>query len=213
MPVLSSINQKFLLQTARKSIAYYLKTGNYLALNMKSFRRSEGGEISKKETGFLVANAPRNDRSESNQQAAELFIKRACFVTLYQNKNLRGCIGTFDANKPLIQNVLKMSVSAAFYDSRFPKVQEKELPQIQISLSVLGELQKMNSLEELVLGQHGIFVKHETKSGTFLPEVATEQGWTKEKFINYCIVEKAGLSPELASDVEIYLYEVEKFSE
>lgn len=143
----------------------------------------------------------------------ELEIGRGCFVTLHKKGGLRGCVGTFDASKPLVENVKRMAVSAAFQDSRFSPVGKSELAEIHIEISVLGPLVKMNSLEDLVIGKHGVYIKLGARSGTFLPEVAVEQKWSREEFLMGCARHKAGLSVSEIAQAEVYLYEVERFGE
>ncbi len=143
----------------------------------------------------------------------ELLKKLGCFVTLKKRGALRGCIGTFTAQDSLADNVIRMAVAAAFQDTRFPELERAELDGLEIEISVLGELRRIQSLDELVLGRDGIYVRAGARSGTFLPQVATEQKWTKEQFVMYCAREKAGLSPKEIAQAELFAYEVEKFSE
>jgi AmmeMemoRadiSam system protein A len=133
-----------------------------------------------------------------------------CFVTLRKNGLLRGCVGTFDRARPLYDNVRRMAVAAAFQDIRFPPVNRDELKDLNIEISVLGEPFKMNTLEDLNLGRHGVLVKLGARSGTYLPEVAVDEDWSALDFVTHCAREKAGLSPEECARAEVYLYEVEK---
>lgn len=146
-------------------------------------------------------------------QEAELTQGRGCFVTLRKHGKLRGCVGTFDADRPLYENVLRMAVAAAFHDVRFPAVEKNELGELTIEISVLGPLTRMRRLEDLELGVHGVLVRYGLRSGTFLPEVAIEQKWSREEFVTFCAREKAGLSPAECAKAEVFLYTVEKFSE
>lgn len=143
----------------------------------------------------------------------ELNLKRGVFITLRKSGELRGCVGTFDSREILYKNILRMSVAAAVQDSRFPPLKKEEMPQIKIEISVLGELQKVNGLEEIEIGKHGVYIKKGNRSGTFLPDVAVEQNWDATQFVMFCAREKARLSPEEISQAEIYKYEVEKFKE
>jgi AMMECR1 domain-containing protein len=63
------------------------------------------------------------------------------------------------------------------------------------------------------MGKHGIYIKKGFASGTFLPQVATETGWTKEEFLGYCSRNKAGIGWEGWKDAEIYIYEALVFGE
>ncbi len=143
----------------------------------------------------------------------ELLLHRGCFVTLKKNGELRGCIGTFDDSDELIHNLLRMSVAAAFQDPRFPAVGKQELDQIKIEISVLGPLERIDSIDAIEIGKHGIYVKNGRRSGTYLPDVATEHHMSREEFVMHCAREKAGLSPKECMTAELYRYEVEKFSE
>ncbi|MCM8774941.1 MAG: AmmeMemoRadiSam system protein A [Candidatus Omnitrophica bacterium] len=142
-----------------------------------------------------------------------LAVKAGCFVTLHKHGALRGCVGTFESNRPLSENVIRMATAAAFQDTRFPPVDKSELNSIRIEISILGALKKMESISDLVLGTHGVYVKYGWRSGTFLPQVAVEQKWSKEEFITWCAREKAGLKPAECAKAEVYIYEVEKFGE
>lgn len=144
---------------------------------------------------------------------AELNLPRGCFVTLRKSGNLRGCIGTFDHSQPLSQNIPRMAVAAACQDPRFAPVSKTELPQIKIEISILGELEKITAIDEIELGRHGILIRYGSRSGTFLPDVATEHKLTREEFVMLCAREKAGLDPEDIAHAELFRYEVEKFSE
>ncbi len=143
----------------------------------------------------------------------ELKIPRGCFVTLRINKELRGCVGTFETHKPLYENVARISISAAFQDSRFKPLSKPELSQAKIEISVLGELEKIESVDQIEIGRHGVYVKLGEKTGTFLPEVAVERKWQAPEFVVFCAREKAGLTPEECTRAEIYRYVVEKFKE
>ncbi|OGW78586.1 MAG: hypothetical protein A2Z83_07405 [Omnitrophica bacterium GWA2_52_8] len=136
-----------------------------------------------------------------------------CFVTLRSGDQLRGCIGTFDCGKPLYENVIRMAIAAGTQDMRFKPLRPEELAHIHIELSVLGELEKVEQLEAIEVGKHGIVVRCKNKNGTFLPEVAVEQGWQREEFLLRCAREKAGMSEKECAEAEVYRYTVRKFSE
>lgn len=145
--------------------------------------------------------------------SSEFYEKRGCFVTLRLNTMLRGCIGTFDAAQPLLDNVLRMAVSAAVNDPRFPPLKKSELPQLKIEISILGEPVKVTSLGEIKIGRDGVLIRYQGRSGTYLPDVAVEQGWDVQTFVMHCAIEKAGLKPNEIAQAELYRYEVEKMKE
>ena len=129
------------------------------------------------------------------------------FVTLNKNNHLRGCIGRFEPDQPLYEVIIDMAIAASRYDNRFPPVSADELPEISIEISVLTPRVRADSLEDIVVGKHGIYIVYGDKSGTYLPQVATDMGWNKEEFFYSCCVEKAGIAPEHCKDAELYLYE------
>ena len=98
--------------------------------------------------------------------------KRGVFVTLKKNGQLRGCIGDFSANEPLWEKVKKMALAAAFDDPRFLPLSPEELDEIKIEISVLSPMRKVNSVEEIEMGKHGVYLKYGQRSATFLPQVA-----------------------------------------
>ena len=144
---------------------------------------------------------------------AEFHLKRGCFITLRKAGALRGCVGTFDSSHALGDHVIRMAIASGFQDRRFPPLTKQELAHVRIEISVLGELQRVEGLEEIKIGRDGIYVKLGERSGTFLPEVAVELNWSVAEFVAYCAREKAGLTPAECSRAEIYRYEIEKFKE
>ncbi len=129
------------------------------------------------------------------------------FVTLYKNGKLRGCIGTFEPNEPLYKVVMNMAVASAKFDSRFQEVTPDELKDIEIEISVLTPRKKINSLDEIVLGTHGIYIQKGVKNGTFLPQVASQMQWSVEEFVGNCAKDKVGISFDGYKDAEIFTFE------
>jgi AmmeMemoRadiSam system protein A len=141
----------------------------------------------------------------------------AAFVTLHKRGRLRGCIGTFDRSKPLWEVVAQFARHAAFRDSRFPAVTAAELADLEFEISVLSPLRKLEDPLDLRLGVDGVWiVGSRGERGTFLPQVATDTGWSKEKFLSNCASHKAGLPADAWRDPEratVYAYTAEVFSE
>ncbi|MEN8225612.1 MAG: AmmeMemoRadiSam system protein A, partial [Bacteroidota bacterium] len=142
-------------------------------------------------------------------------IKLPCgaFVTLMKDGKLRGCIGTFDPSDPLYSVVQQMAVAASTRDHRFSKVKEEEFESIELEISVLTPMKKVGSIEEIELGRHGIYIKKGTSSGTFLPQVATETGWSLEDFLGHCARDKARIGWDGWKTADIYIYEALVFHE
>lgn len=135
------------------------------------------------------------------------------FVSLYMGGRLRGCIGNFSPSNPLYLVVQEMTLAAAVNDQRFAPVEASELKYIDIEISVLTPLQKISSVEEFQLGKHGIYMTKDGKSGTYLPQVADDSGWTEEEFLGHCSREKAGLGWEGWKDADLFVYEAIVFGE
>jgi MEMO1 family protein len=132
--------------------------------------------------------------------------KTGAFVSIYVNHKLRGCIGGFAQEKSLNEMVQSMSVSAVC-DLRFDNLKEDELENMELEISVLSPLKKIESVNEIKLGKHGIYIKNGFNSGTFLPQVATKTGWDLEDFLGHCSRDKAGLGWTGWKKAEIYIYE------
>ncbi len=135
------------------------------------------------------------------------------FVTLHMGGRLRGCIGNFTPSEPLYAVVMEMTLAAAINDGRFAPVEEPELKYIEIEISVMTPLKQISSIDEFDLGRHGIYMKKDAKSGTFLPQVAEETGWNKEEFLGHCARDKAGLGWDGWKEADLYTYEAIIFGE
>ncbi len=150
---------------------------------------------------------------DTTELSAGLESKYGAFVTLRKEGKLRGCIGRFNPDKPLYGTVQNMAIAAATQDYRFPRVKIEELDEIDIEISVLSPMKKIDNVEEIELGRHGIYVKKGYSSGTLLPQVATEQKWGIDEFLGHCARDKARIGWEGWKDAEIYTYEAFVFSE
>jgi hypothetical protein len=137
--------------------------------------------------------------------------KRGVFVTLRKNGELRGCIGTFEPEQNLAQTIQAMVLSAAFWDPRFFPLQENELPEIKIEISILSPRQKITNPTLIEVGKHGIYIQRGHRSGVYLPQVAIKQGWNREEFLNSLCEDKAGLEREAWRDgsAELYIFTVQ----
>ncbi len=135
------------------------------------------------------------------------------FVTLKKDGQLRGCIGSFEPSSPLFKVVQEMAIASSTQDSRFLPVQSKELKEIHIEISVLTPMKKIRDIQEIKLGTHGIYIKKGFQGGTFLPQVATETGWTLEEFLGHCARDKAGIGWSGWKDADIFVYEAIIFEE
>ncbi len=140
---------------------------------------------------------------------------RAVFVTLHKHGQLRGCIGTLEAREPLAAAVRSSAISAATQDPRFPPVRPDEVDDLEIEISVLSPLKKVNSPDEIIVGEHGVMVCRGMRRGVFLPQVAPEQGWDRDTMLTCLCAHKAGLSPDAwrPPDCDLYVFTCQVFSE
>lgn len=138
---------------------------------------------------------------EFNITDERLAQKQGAFVTLNKNGQLRGCIGQIvPSDKPLWQVVRDMAVAACSEDGRFNPVSKDELNQLEYEVSVLSTPESIADWRKIELGKHGVIIKKDGRSGVFLPQVATDTGWSLEEFLSELCWQKAGLSPSCFKD-------------
>ncbi|HEX5128678.1 MAG TPA: AmmeMemoRadiSam system protein A [Usitatibacter sp.] len=140
----------------------------------------------------------------------------ASFVTLKMADDLRGCIGTIDAHRPLGDDVARNARAAAYRDPRFPPVDAAELPRLQVEVSVLSPREALpvasesDALSKLRPGIDGIALEYNGASATFLPQV-WESLPEPVDFLEH-LRRKAGLPARFwHSDVRLSRYTVEKY--
>lgn len=143
--------------------------------------------------------------------------QRACFVTLREDGELRGCIGCIFPQGPLYKTVIDMARSAALRDGRFPPVVNEEIPHLHIEISVLSRPEPLEfaSPQELLAklrpGIDGVVLQLGPRRSTFLPQVWEQLPEPREFLARLCV--KAGLRPTdwQHAEVQIETYRVEAF--
>jgi len=140
--------------------------------------------------------------------------KRGAFVTINKKGMLRGCIGYIHALKPLAETIQEMAEAAAFRDPRFLPVAAEELPDLDIEISVLTPLERIDDPEKIEVGKHGILIRKGPNQGLLLPQVAVEYGWDRETFLEHTC-QKAGLPGDAwrEEDAEIWIFSADVFGE
>ena len=149
-------------------------------------------------------------------EEARLSVEEGAFVTLTKHGGLRGCIGNIEGSGPLYQTVRRMAIAAASEDPRFEPVRADELKDIDIEISVLSRPRVVKSADEIELGKHGVIVsKGFLNRGVFLPQVAIETGWSKDRFLAELCSQKAGLPPDSWKDpaVQLQVFTADVFGE
>ena len=142
----------------------------------------------------------------------------ACFVTLHTQGELRGCIGSLEAYRPLVTDVADNAYAAAFRDPRFTPLRAEELPELDVHISVLGPAEPLKVRDEADLidqlrpGIDGLILQERDRRGTFLPSV-----WASlpdpAQFVRH-LKRKAGLADDYWSDsIQVWRYTTESFSE
>jgi AmmeMemoRadiSam system protein A len=144
--------------------------------------------------------------------------KGASFVTLTKNQELRGCIGSVEAYRPLIEDIEANAFAAAFRDPRFPPLTLDELDLVTIEVSLLSPLQpisysnEQDALSQLRAGVDGVVFEFRHYRSTFLPQV-WEQLQEPSIFMAH-LKQKAGLDPDFWDDeIKLYRYTVSKWKE
>lgn len=168
---------------------------------------SEDRKMLKSIAYYTIKATLEGKKYEPGKLSDVLLTKCGAFVSLHKKGRLRGCIGHFGEDMPLYQVVEHMAKAAAFEDPRFYGVTMEELDDIDIEISVLTPMKRIQSIDEFELGKQGIFMRKGYHTGTFLPQVADEVSWTKEEFLGHCSQDKAGIGWDGWKTAELYTYE------
>lgn len=140
-------------------------------------------------------------------------LEGGAFVTLRAGGLLRGCIGSFTGTGSLGETVRDMARQAAVGDPRFMPVNPAEVDRLSIEISLLSPM-KEASPDEVEPGFHGLYISRGGRTGTLLPQVASEEGWDRETFLARTCM-KAGLPHDSWKDPEtrIMVYTAQVFGE
>jgi len=143
------------------------------------------------------------------------------FVTwkIGKDERLRGCIGTF-SEMHLHSGLREYSITSAMKDSRFSPMTREEFPHLRVAVSILCQFEDGEDYLDWEVGVHGIRIEFYTERGskktaTYLPEVATQQGWDKIQTID-SLLRKGGfkgqVTPEVRKSVRLVRYQSEKMT-
>lgn len=162
----------------------------------------------------VAAAVREEDITPEPREEKALNMRNGCFVTIKLNDELRGCIGNFQSDLPLFKEVAEMAAASACKDPRFYPLQAEELENISIDISVLSALEKIEDIETIKIGVHGIYLEKGYYRGVLLPQVATEHDWDRETFLKQTCI-KAGLPTDSwqAEETDIYIFSAEVFSD
>jgi AmmeMemoRadiSam system protein B/AmmeMemoRadiSam system protein A len=156
------------------------------------------------------------DQTAPQYQVSEPALKQmnGAFVTLKENGELRGCIGQMRGRQELYRTVQQMAVAAATEDPRFEAVSKEDLAKLEIEISVLSPMERIQSADEIQVGRDGLYIIVGQYSGVLLPQVATEWGWDRDEFLRQVCM-KAGLPPDAwqRPDATLYRFSAQVFRE
>ena len=158
-----------------------------------------------------------NQKFELDEKTKQKYIEiKASFVTLTLFKQLRGCIGSLQASRPLWKDVQENAIHAGFHDPRFPPVDESEIKNLNIEISVLSTPEQLQYKDEKDLLKKlnkkiGLILKSGYRSATFLPQVWEELPDKVEFLENLSM--KAGLNKDAWKHAEYWYYTVKKEKE
>ncbi len=199
--------------------------GKERVVGYSSFGLYEGGEVSLDEAGRTLLEIARQaiegevfKKATERERAPWLSQAGATFVTLTKNDELRGCIGSLQAARPLGEDVAQNALGAAFRDPRFPAVSAAEWPQCRVEVSLLSTAKPVRFADEADLlrqiraGEDGLIVECDGRRGTFLPQVWDDVS-NKRVFLSQ-LLRKAGLPADTRlTRCRVSRYRVAKWKE
>jgi MEMO1 family protein len=202
------------------SVAFF---GGGTAMKTEEKKQSDPGEyLNEQERGKCLEIARQSIETYLKKHGApdyadlseKLLQPGAAFVSLHRQGKLRGCVGQIEAREPLWMCVRDMAVAAASMDTRFSSVTAKELPELEIEISVLTPAEDVNDFGAIRIGVDGLIISRDFYRGLLLPQVAPQYDWSPEEFLdNTCV--KAGLPPGAWKDpkTKVKKFQAQVFSE
>lgn len=140
--------------------------------------------------------------------------KCGAFVTIHIKGDLRGCIGYIEGVKSIPETVKDMATASAFSDPRFSSLTPEEYKKIDIEISILSPIEKVNDVSEIEVGRDGVIITKGYNRGLLLPQVPVEHGWDRDTFLSHTCY-KAGIPADSwrKPDVLIEKFSAQVFSE
>ncbi|PTD93443.1 TIGR00296 family protein [archaeon SCG-AAA382B04] len=170
----------------------------------------------------LARNSIESEFREINQEielSPSFENKRGVFVTIEKEGELRGCIGRPYPNQILKKGIIEASKDSALNDPRFPPLEEKEIDEITIEVTVLTKPKKIGGdsrdrAQKIEIGKHGLIASSDSRRGLLLPQVPVDNNWDEVEFLSQTAI-KAGLQPDswLDEEVDYFKFEGQVFSE
>ncbi len=207
--MLSESDGNFLLKIAREAIEKFIR-------NEKMKKPVNHPAALDEKRGVFCTIYGRTLSSSYTGGASLRHVKKPETKDVHSGYELRGCIGMPYPVMPLLDATISAAASAC-EDSRFPSLTVNELKGIKIEISVLTEPELVKGpMKEgsIKVGRDGLIIQHDHCSGLLLPQVATEQKWNVEEFLEHSCL-KAGLLPDTwkSGDARIYRFQAQIFSD
>lgn len=162
--------------------------------------------LARKAVEEYVHNGKEIEPSSAEKEA--LAVRRGVFVSLKNQGQLRGCIGTIEpVQENLAREIIKNAISACGHDPRFSPVRPEELSELDISVDVLGEKETIDGLEQLNPEKYGVIVKKGRRTGLLLPDLDGVDSSEKQVEI---ACKKAGVT--YGADVQLYRFKVQRYN-
>ncbi|KAI1397050.1 AMMECR1 domain-containing protein [Hypoxylon fuscum] len=191
---------------AAASAAASSNKGESLEKRIPALRRvvdsnvSESSSSSSPSSGSTMSLATETPATSTDSLAESVITESPLFVTWNTvsprsgNTSLRGCIGTFEAQE-LDEGLSEYAITSAMHDTRFPPISKRELPSLEVAITLLTDFEDCDDAMDWDIGTHGLrisFTEGRRRYGaTYLPDVAAEQEWTKEETL-VSLMRKAG---------------------
>lgn len=153
------------------------------------------------------------DRVLPDMAIGPLTESHGIFVSIHKGSDLRGCIGNVHLAGPLYRMAAKCAISAAVGDPRSMPLTSRDFPGVTFEISVLSAMERVEKIEDIEVGTHGLMISKRDARGLLLPQVASSCGWTRERFLAETS-RKADLGPDEWRDgATIYRFRALVFAE
>lgn len=168
-------------------------------------------DIARLALAVAVGLACERDLDAALHEARDLGVRAGAFVTLFERDDLRGCMGVLD-ELPAPRSVATAATMAALDDPRFVPLRPDELSKVELEVSLLGPMTRLDAPTEFVAGEDGIVIELDGRRALLLPQVATEHGLDSEGMLR-TVCRKAGLRWDAWTDprARLLVFRVDRF--
>jgi uncharacterized protein len=140
-------------------------------------------------------------------------VRCPAFVTLTLTGRLRGCVGFLESDRPLNELLIECAVAAASRDTRFPPIGTDELPLLHYEISLLTPPQILEDPATVLVGLDGLLAEISGRRGLLLPQVAAQQGWDREAFLDQACLKAGGRAGDWRRQCRLWTFRAQVLSE